>query len=598
MITRDQWGADESLRYLDSPEWQQIIEKNKKLSQQPKTPQQEENIKKQRERTQLINKILTQEYGDFIQVEKEVIRYENNHELAWPIEKSQNIQGIVIHHTLGEYDDMYDAVRRIYKYHAISRQWWDIWYNFLIWENGEIFEWRSWGANAVAAHNKRNNKSTIWIAFIWDYSDKEINQQQNRSLEKLITYLVEEYNIDLNKKFYYHKECLSEGCDVPLESFQLDPIVWHRDAGHTSCPWDELYHQIDDLLLKLKIDLGFTKYNVEQVNKRLEKFSPEDLYTLLLDIHQKNQSHFSSNLYILEKMITDYIKAIQAPWVLDDSALSLNKQIKIKLSYSKNDYIQIDNGEEIFNITRKNSYLYVNGEKQKIIHIKPSQREYIELVSWDRKPSWDRTWVYNDNKFRWDIIVYVKDGDLVVVNKLKIEDYLKWLWEVSNGDNLEKAKTIIIAARSYAHWYTSQARKFPGEWYDGSDDPNVFQKYLWYSLELRSPRINQIVEDTKGLVISYNNKLIKPWYFSQSNWKTLSFYQYCLQNNPVTTCESIKDQYPYLQSVVDFWSQGVEKLWHGVWISGKWSSYLASNGWSGEMIIRYYLQGVDLVYLQ
>jgi len=24
----------------------------------------------------------------------------------------------------------------------------------------------------------------------------------------------------------------------------------------------------------------------------------------------------------------------------------------------------------------------------------------------------------------------------------------------------------------------TKARKFPGEWFDASDDPNVFQKYL------------------------------------------------------------------------------------------------------------------------
>jgi len=31
---------------------------------------------------------------------------------------------------------------------------------------------------------------------------------------------------------------------------------------------------------------------------------------------------------------------------------------------------------------------------------------------------------------------------------------------VSNGDPVEKIKTIIIAARGYAKWYITEARKF------------------------------------------------------------------------------------------------------------------------------------------
>jgi len=39
-------------------------------------------------------------------------------------------------------------------------------------------------------------------------------------------------------------------------------------------------------------------------------------------------------------------------------------------------------------------------------------------------------------------------------------------------------RTIIVLARTYARWYMTKARKFAGEWFDASDDPNVFQKYL------------------------------------------------------------------------------------------------------------------------
>jgi peptidoglycan hydrolase-like amidase len=37
--------------------------------------------------------------------------------------------------------------------------------------------------------------------------------------------------------------------------------------------------------------------------------------------------------------------------------------------------------------------------------------------------------------------------------------------------------------------------------------------------------------------------------------------------------------------------------WHGVWISWGGSSYFAERGWTAEMIIGYFLKGVQISYL-
>jgi stage II sporulation protein D len=165
---------------------------------------------------------------------------------------------------------------------------------------------------------------------------------------------------------------------------------------------------------------------------------------------------------------------------------------------------------------------------------------------------------------------------------------------VSNFENKEKIKTIIIAARSYAKWYIwEENRKFPWEWYDWSDNPDVFQKYLWYELEKRSPKVNEIVEETKGIYITYNGELIKPWYSSSSSGKTLSFKDYCLQNNNESDfCDSESEKYPYLLWVRDPWAK--KKSGHWVWISWAWTSFLVAKWWTAEMIIKYYLNGVEI----
>ncbi len=111
----------------------------------------------------------------------------------------------------------------------------------------------------------------------------------------------------------------------------------------------------------------------------------------------------------------------------------------------------------------------------------------------------------NDNLFRGKIEIRNENGRIVLINELPLEDYLKGLAETSNGDHVEKMKTIIVAARSYAYFYTkAENRKFPGKPYDGSDDPDVFQKYLGYGYELRSPNAAKYVDETNGEMITYS----------------------------------------------------------------------------------------------
>lgn len=53
------------------------------------------------------------------------------------------------------------------------------------------------------------------------------------------------------------------------------------------------------------------------------------------------------------------------------------------------------------------------------------QSDLVEILSWSRIPSWDTRRQYNDNLFRSKIILRNNDGNLLVVNELPIEDYLK-----------------------------------------------------------------------------------------------------------------------------------------------------------------------------
>ena len=117
-----------------------------------------------------------------------------------------------------------------------------------------------------------------------------------------------------------------------------------------------------------------------------------------------------------------------------------------------------------------------------------------------------------------------------MINELPIAQYIRGLGEVSNGDHPEKIKTILIAANTYARFYTqTRNKKFENVPYDGSDDPWVFQKYLGYSYELRSPNVTPVAQDVANTIITYEDAIIKPWYFNSSDGATKSYQQYCEQ---------------------------------------------------------------------
>lgn len=630
IITRSEWWADEEYRYMDSEQWQAIIKRRNETPVSNQTDAQKEAARKKAEQTKSANELLTKYFYDLLHI-KSSITHENWRKLAWSISKTDKIESIVVHHTHTEYNNSYDAVKSIYRYHALSNQWWDIGYNYLIWYDWEIFEWRAGGDNTVAAHAQWNNRSTIGIALIWDYDDKPISAKQYESLKKLVSLLVDKYEINLAKKSPFFKWCIDgDNCRLPLDIDFKYPIVWHRDAGHTDCPWEELYAQLD----KLRLDLLNEKFwfNVTLLNKKLDRLTDMkilDFLAKLEDLLDKNLTLKQQN-YI--KKIKDVILAYEInKYLQKDFLYSINydntNKIKIKLSYPHEKYINISTKWQFKPILQKNedeyvisfekanisektyklpfildwNTLYLDNKKMfdlyewKFVRLKLPNDYYFTINSWDRKPSWDKTGELNDNKFKWDIVLYQKNWELVVVNDLLLTDYLKWLWEISNWENPQKIETIIILARTYARWYMEKARKFPWEYYDGSDDPNVFQKYLGYGLEHRSPNINVIVDKTKDIVVTYNDDIIKPWYFSKSNWRTLSFYEYCSENTQdINYCLKEAKKYPFLGSSLDLWGKGEEKAGHWVWVPGTGVKYFSERGWLSQMIIKYFLKWVEI----
>jgi hypothetical protein len=219
-----------------------------------------------------------------------------------------------------------------------------------------------------------------------------------------------------------------------------------------------------------------------------------------------------------------------------------------------------------------------------MLTLTPVDDGIITIHNWERYPSWDTHKTYNDNRFRGNLILINENAHLVCINQLPLESYVKGVAEVPENEHYEKKKVMSILARTYALFYMDPAnRKFPGKIYDASDDPNVFQKYLGYTFEMRSPGLSKAVEETKGMVITYQGKLIKTPYFNQSDGRTRSAQEVWGWTDT-----------PYLVSVPDPLCPDKTLKGHGVGLSGCGAEKAAELGQKYDAIIQYYYKGVDI----
>lgn len=285
------------------------------------------------------------------------------------------------------------------------------------------------------------------------------------------------------------------------------------------------------------------------------------------------------------------------------SAVVAEKSFRVRLSYgadeakltsNRNFKVVGKSGETLFDLkpgavaevrhVNDNFHVQVGSDvrNSSVIRFIPTEGGVMEIRTMERRPAWNNT--LNDNQFRGTLEIRAVNGAAAYINELPLEDYMRGLAEVSNDTPFEKQKAIAVLARTYARFYMDDAhRKFPGLPYDGSDDPAIFQRYLGYGVELRSPNFSSAVLATKDRVVTYNGKLIKTPYFNQSSGKTLSALEVW----------GWKDT-PYLQSVSDPYCEGLKQNGHGVGLSGCGAEGMAKAGKTYDAIIHYYYQGVEI----
>lgn len=202
------------------------------------------------------------------------------------------------------------------------------------------------------------------------------------------------------------------------------------------------------------------------------------------------------------------------------------------------------------------------------------------ITSYSNSPAWDTG--LNDNEFYGSIELKAgMAGKVYVVNELGIENYVKGIAEASNGNPQAYLKTLYTAARTYAYYHYTHPTKHAGEPYLLDSTAND-QVYRGYGLTKRSPNIVTAVDETAGMIVTYEGSVAITPYFSQSDGRTRSYN------------EVWGGDYAYLQSVDDPCCTEDTMLGHGVGLSAKGARYFAGQYWHWREILKYYYQGVEL----
>lgn len=145
---------------------------------------------------------------------------------------------------------------------------------------------------------------------------------------------------------------------------------------------------------------------------------------------------------------------------------------------------------------------------------------------------------FNGKSYKGSIKLTTTDDIIEIVNYIDLEDYLKGVIskEMPLGvgtENLEALKALTICARTYATLRMQEGKSI----YDIFNDT---RDQMYGGKDAESPLSDRAVEETSGMILSYDNNPAIVFYSSTCGGHTAAVH------NVFTNKE-----YPYLQGVVD-----------------------------------------------
>ncbi|WP_330233894.1 N-acetylmuramoyl-L-alanine amidase [Nocardia sp. NBC_00508] len=138
-------------------------------------------------------------------------------------------------------------VRAIYTYHAQTLGWCDIGYNALVDKYGQVFEGRFGGLDrpVQGAHAGGFNENTSGVALLGNYESTPPTDEAINAIGAFVGWRSKVAGLDPKGYTTMYSEGTSFTPYAKGEAVRLPIVFGHRDVGNTSCPGDAAYASMD-----------------------------------------------------------------------------------------------------------------------------------------------------------------------------------------------------------------------------------------------------------------------------------------------------------------------------------------------------------------
>ena len=189
------------------------------------------------------------------------------------------IQKLIVHHSATALTaDPTADIRSIYKFHIEGRDWADIAYNFVIDQNGRIYEGR-WarvyaegevhsgestdGLGVVGAHTLNFNTGSCGVMLLGDWSKTPPSDASVIAAMRVLAWKAGQKGIDVS--------AADQFTNFTGETSVFPNITGHRDLGITECPGNGFYSKLATIRggVAARTQLGLIGYRVLSTDGRV-----------------------------------------------------------------------------------------------------------------------------------------------------------------------------------------------------------------------------------------------------------------------------------------------------------------------------------------
>ncbi|GGE23360.1 hypothetical protein GCM10011571_26830 [Marinithermofilum abyssi] len=175
----------------------------------------------------------------------ESLRFNPDGSEEWPREYD-TVTHLVIHHTATQNNDPDPAarVRSIYYYHTVTRDWGDIGYNAIIGSDGRIYEGRHGrdgevlSPGVIGAHAYSFNHGSFGVAVMGSYDSTQLPESMRKPLIDLLAYEADHWNINPRAKRDFVRDYEYNDPSIPKTDHDIPTIQGHGllPRQTTECP--------------------------------------------------------------------------------------------------------------------------------------------------------------------------------------------------------------------------------------------------------------------------------------------------------------------------------------------------------------------------